>query len=308
MRVAILSDIHANLRALVNVLDDALHLGAEALWCLGDVTGYGPWPAETWDTLQEVGLPLYLLAGNHDWGLANHERVRILGFKNSAGQTVNLGYYNQNATEVHRRQRSDLQTQREERLAHGKADILEALLKLPVVCSPSEGIYLAHGCLDAQDAFIVITWYPDEIASAEHSFQAAWKLARGPASDSKPGWITSTPSWQPPRLICVGHNHRRAVWQRRNNDPEAKPGWDVLPSEGTVPLGDWEEHPVMLNPGSVGFPRDGKGPASYILLDLEKKEATFRSVAYDVDTTRKKLDELGYPSFVKGFLDSWKPN
>jgi diadenosine tetraphosphatase ApaH/serine/threonine PP2A family protein phosphatase len=62
---------------------------------------------------------------------------------------------------------------------------------------------------------------------------------------------------------------------------------------------------VLLNPGSVGFPRDKTGPASYALLDTEKREVTFRSVTYEVDATRRKLDEMGYPAFVKGFLDQW---
>jgi len=44
MRVLILSDIHANRVALEAVLADAS--GYEAVWCLGDLVGYGPDPNE----------------------------------------------------------------------------------------------------------------------------------------------------------------------------------------------------------------------------------------------------------------------
>lgn len=66
MRYAILSDIHSNLEALQAVLE---HLraqgGADALWCLGDIVGYGPDPEECLRVLRE--LEALTIAGNHDW-------------------------------------------------------------------------------------------------------------------------------------------------------------------------------------------------------------------------------------------------
>jgi diadenosine tetraphosphatase ApaH/serine/threonine PP2A family protein phosphatase len=63
MPVLILSDIHANLTALEAVLADAGQ--SEAVWCLGDVVGYGPDPNECIQRIQE--LPdLVCLQGNHD--------------------------------------------------------------------------------------------------------------------------------------------------------------------------------------------------------------------------------------------------
>ncbi|MBX3003193.1 MAG: metallophosphoesterase family protein [Anaerolineales bacterium] len=63
MRILVLSDIHANLTALQAVL---AHAGAvDAVWCLGDVVGYGPDPNECIDCL--AALPnLVCLQGNHD--------------------------------------------------------------------------------------------------------------------------------------------------------------------------------------------------------------------------------------------------
>src|SRR6266545_2390950 len=44
MRVAVISDIHANEEALGVVLEEIAAWGPDALWCLGDLVGYGPAP------------------------------------------------------------------------------------------------------------------------------------------------------------------------------------------------------------------------------------------------------------------------
>ena len=43
---AILSDIHGNLAAFESVLEDVQSEGAEKIYCLGDIIGYGPNPRE----------------------------------------------------------------------------------------------------------------------------------------------------------------------------------------------------------------------------------------------------------------------
>jgi predicted phosphodiesterase len=63
--LAILSDIHGNLEALQAVLADAERHGAQAVYCLGDVVGYGPNPAECLDLA--MGFRVTVL-GNHDHG------------------------------------------------------------------------------------------------------------------------------------------------------------------------------------------------------------------------------------------------
>jgi diadenosine tetraphosphatase ApaH/serine/threonine PP2A family protein phosphatase len=63
--IAILSDIHGNLEALHAVLADAEQQGADAVYCLGDVVGYGANPRECLDIAR--GFRITLL-GNHDQG------------------------------------------------------------------------------------------------------------------------------------------------------------------------------------------------------------------------------------------------
>jgi diadenosine tetraphosphatase ApaH/serine/threonine PP2A family protein phosphatase len=51
----------------------------------------------------------------------------------------------------------------------------------------------------------------------------------------------------------------------------------------------------LLNPGSVGQPRDGDPRAAYLTLDLATREAVFRRVEYPIGRTQEELHELGLP-------------
>ena len=64
MRIALLSDVHGNLPAFEAVLDDIESEGAEEIWCLGDLVGYGAQPDECVALARERCK--LSLAGNHD--------------------------------------------------------------------------------------------------------------------------------------------------------------------------------------------------------------------------------------------------
>ena len=67
MRVAVVSDIHANLHALEAVLEAIDADPPDELWCLGDLVGYGPRPNEVADLIRERAR--LCLVGNHDLGV-----------------------------------------------------------------------------------------------------------------------------------------------------------------------------------------------------------------------------------------------
>jgi predicted phosphodiesterase len=64
MRIAILSDIHANYHALEATLAAVDAEGVDEIWCLGDTVGYGPRPNRCCDVVRE--RTALCLAGNHD--------------------------------------------------------------------------------------------------------------------------------------------------------------------------------------------------------------------------------------------------
>jgi len=89
-------------------------------------------------------------------------------------------------------------------------------------------------------------------------------------------------------ITLIGHSHVPLMWVRRPDQP-ASGGYAP---EGVVPL---PEERVLLNPGSVGQPRDGDPRAAYMLLDLDAGTAEWRRVEYDVGLTQASILEAGLP-------------
>lgn len=67
MRIALFSDIHANLPALEACLADIENNKPDAVYCLGDLVGYNIWPNEVINIIRQRGIPA--IAGNYDFGI-----------------------------------------------------------------------------------------------------------------------------------------------------------------------------------------------------------------------------------------------
>jgi putative phosphoesterase len=67
-RVAVITDIHANLPALEAVLDAIARTSVDAVYCGGDLVGYGPHPNEVCAVIEERGIPT--IYGNYDYAIA----------------------------------------------------------------------------------------------------------------------------------------------------------------------------------------------------------------------------------------------
>jgi predicted phosphodiesterase len=72
MKIAVVSDIHSNLEALVSVLDDIKENGVQDIYCLGDIIGYGPNPMEALEICKKFKLNLM---GNHDLAVYSKEGI-----------------------------------------------------------------------------------------------------------------------------------------------------------------------------------------------------------------------------------------
>ncbi len=66
MKIALFSDIHANLPALHSFFNSIYTHKPDALYCLGDLVGYHIWPNEVISNIRHRGIAT--LAGNHDSG------------------------------------------------------------------------------------------------------------------------------------------------------------------------------------------------------------------------------------------------
>ncbi|MFI5261640.1 MAG: metallophosphoesterase family protein [Candidatus Limnocylindrales bacterium] len=85
-----------------------------------------------------------------------------------------------------------------------------------------------------------------------------------------------------------GHTHDPRVFRRQGGQVES-----LGPIDGAELQLD--ERAALLNPGSVGQPRDGDPRASIMLIDLEARRATWRRVAYPIAETQARMREVGLP-------------
>lgn len=99
------------------------------------------------------------------------------------------------------------------------------------------------------------------------------------------------------RICLVGHSHVALSFVRREGEPatgERCYGGD----EHDVSSGEW-----LINPGSVGQPRDGDPRAAWLALDLGAGTASWRRVEYDVAGAQAAIRAARLPSSLAERLE-----
>ena len=89
----------------------------------------------------------------------------------------------------------------------------------------------------------------------------------------------------------VGHSHVPFLCKFEGPEPE----FFALPTGTPVTLGSEK---YIINPGSVGQPRDGLATASYCIYDSEEDAITHRRVGYDSAATQQKMRQSGMSSYL----------
>jgi diadenosine tetraphosphatase ApaH/serine/threonine PP2A family protein phosphatase len=89
-------------------------------------------------------------------------------------------------------------------------------------------------------------------------------------------------------LVLVGHSH--VALAIGITDAALDGGLAPEGSEADLARGRW-----LLNPGSVGQPRDGDPRAAYLMIDFDAKRAQFRRVPYAVERTQAEIRERNLP-------------
>jgi predicted phosphodiesterase len=96
-------------------------------------------------------------------------------------------------------------------------------------------------------------------------------------------------------LVLVGHTHAALEF---SVDGDSARG-DTAPAGTTVELGPLRR---LLNPGSVGQPRDGDPRAAWLEIDNESGWATFRRTEYPVERTQAEMRAAGLPEALAARL------
>lgn len=246
MRVLIISDVHANLVALDEVLADAESLawlgrrGFDAVWSIGDIVGYGPSPNECIARLCQFEGHLRV-AGNHDWAALG--RLDLDAFNPEARKMVRW-------------------TQRT--LTDASYAYLQGVTDVPVHCDP----YTVTHASPREP----IWEYVHSVSIAAANFD-----------------YFDTP------FCIVGHTHVPRIY-RLAHDPDS--GQAICTAHAPVYDRDIAlqgDHRLIINPGSVGQPRDNDPRASYALLDTEQHLWRFRRVPYAYEVTQADMRQAGLP-------------
>jgi predicted phosphodiesterase len=240
MRVAVISDIHANARALDAVLAAVDDERPDAIWCLGDLVGYGPRPNECVATVRQRAD--VCLLGNHDLGVLG--RLDLDDFTRDAALAA---YWTR------------------DRLGPEERTFLESL---------EPEARLAEAALFHASARDPV-W---EYVLGEESALASLRLTTEP-------------------IVLVGHSH--VALALVEEDRRLRGGLAPGGAEVELAAGRW-----LLNPGSVGQPRDGDPHAAWLLLDLERGTGSFRRTPYDVAATQAEIRDAGLPPSLAARLAS----
>lgn len=101
------------------------------------------------------------------------------------------------------------------------------------------------------------------------------------------------------RPLCLfGHTHQPVVFAQRGDRLEA-----VVPEGGeTDQLELAQGVRYLVNPGSVGQPRDGDPRAAFAIYDAEKRALRLRRIAYPVETAQRRILKAGLPASLANRL------
>ena len=231
MRLAVISDIHANLPALEAVLAEIEGAEIDEIWSLGDVVGYGAQPDECAAIVADR-CPTGLV-GNHDLGVLGE--LDLASFSPTAAAAVRWTQRTADGSTLEYLR--GLRPQRED----GDVALYHA--------SPRDPVWEYVLAID----------------------QAAECLAV-----------------QAQRVALIGHSHVPLFF---TDDGGEVQGAHVEP-DTQVEIGDgrW-----LVNPGSVGQPRDRDPRASWLELDTARWQVAWRRVPYDIDRAANAIAAAELP-------------
>jgi predicted phosphodiesterase len=249
LRLAIISDIHANLPALEAVLADIEDAGVDQLWCLGDVVGYGAQPDECAALVAERCE--LCLAGNHD--LAVLGELDVSAFAPVAAAAVGW------TRDV---------------VKPATIEFLGALEP----ADESHEVALYHA--SPRDPVWEYVLWPDQAAECI-GIQAA-------------------------RVSLIGHSHVALFFVMPDNQHRSASGQgsaELLDAARGAQAGggtrlDISEGRWLVNPGSVGQPRDGDPRAAWLELDTTSWEAAYHRVDYEITRAAEAITAADLPEHL----------
>ena len=264
-RVAVISDVHANIQGLEAVLYDIAQFQPDEIWHTGDLVGYGARPNEVIDMLRAVKAKGIL--GNHDeealntWGNApmfnDSARAAIMWTKDVLTETSRAYLYNLRP------------------MARFGIGDEHALL---VHGSPRAPMWEYMSAVVAHDAFDALRDFNADFGLYGHTHQAAEIYKRTATTELD---INSMPMDEIQDRLAMGWTYAPYIMNKLN--PQ------MLEVEAA---GAW------MNAGSAGQPRDYDKRAAWLSLAVDKHGKAVRQihrVEYDISEAQHDILEAGLP-------------
>ncbi len=291
VRVALLSDIHANQRALDAVLAQAAAAGVDEYWFLGDAVGYGPDPASV---VQWLRGALPGCAAPAQWVLGNHDAMMSdLADDGADGFNVGRDLHDNNLRATGTILAADdwqgvdpnalgVIVRHRQALAGGVAGDIPELFnpgrKSPVrVSADGMQFVLVHSGQVSNLMRYIYAWQEAQFLPDE--------FMRLDALGGTPGTVS---------VQCFGHTHVPTLVKGAVAEGGAVVNihaTKVVPGEEYALDGSL----ILLNPGSVGQPRDLCTRAAYALLDTVQRSVKFCRVQYFLGQAIMSMQIEYYP-------------
>jgi putative phosphoesterase len=216
MKIAFLSDIHANIEAFKAVLEVIDREDIDSIYIAGDLVGYYYHPDKVIDICMSRD-DIHCIRGNHD-------RNFLAGLNDESLMSSLISKYGSSYALT------------KEKLSNHQVSWLK---KLPTQLRfeiEKITITIAHGSIHSEDEYVYPSESVDNLAS---------QLSKS-------------------EFTVLGHTHHPFLWCNNNR---------------------W-----LINPGSVGQPRDQSAESSFIYLDLNSKTLLPRKVKFPIEKLVKEIE------------------
>ncbi len=222
MKIALISDIHANLPALQGVLTHAISQGVSTVWALGDYVGYGAFPNEVIHLLVQINA--LCIMGNYDQKVLRFDEMDKATKKPK--KFISFDWTNKHLNNFSRL-------------------FLESLPNQRIITEKNRDFLLVHGSPTSVEEYIS----PETDEKILHEFTQLTSVS----------------------YILCGHSH--------------------------IPFTRQIGKKWFINPGSVGMVEDHNPKASYMVLEITKKQVSLSHyrIAYDIEQAIRGIKEAGLP-------------
>ena len=265
MKIALFSDIHANLPALEAFFASIGQQKPDALYCLGDLVGYNIWPNEVINEIRRRNIPT--IAGNYDYGVGRTSDDCGCAYKTDdekANGAVSISYTNQTVKDEERAYLRTLP-------AHIRVEFQLNQDKL--------NLLLVHGSPRRVNEYLF----------EDREEKSLLRIMQDADAD----------------IMCFGHTHKpyHRVLHSVADEPSAGPAAPLSPGPASGFRASGFRH--AINIGSVGKPKDGDPRGCYVLLTINDQSSIrekdsvrveFVRFGYDVEKAAKAVEDSPLPN------------